>query len=46
MLTGNNTAVTGAVSVAAGATLRATNILGGTVTVDGSIGAGTTRSAR
>src|SRR5205814_7274683 len=40
VITGNNTAMTGAVSVAPGATLRGTNTLAGAVTVDGSVGAG------
>lgn len=40
VLTGNNTAVTGSISVNSGATLRAANALGGNVTVDGTFDAG------
>jgi fibronectin-binding autotransporter adhesin len=41
MLTGNNAAATGAVYAAPSATLRATNVLGGAVTIDGAISAST-----
>jgi fibronectin-binding autotransporter adhesin len=40
IFTGNNSAATGPVTVAAGATLRGINTLGGAVAVSGSIGAG------